>query len=56
MLKKINDKFYDILGSWAWYVGSVMAEAFENRMEEIAAEEEKRQAEEENKFPDIKVN
>lgn len=58
-MKKIRDKFYDILGTWAWYVGSVMADAFESRMEEIAleAEAEMDKAEEEaNKLPDLKVN
>ncbi len=38
MIKKISDKFHEILGGWAFFFGSVMADAFDARMNEIDEE------------------
>ncbi len=59
MIKKVTDKIEKFLGGWAFYLGSVMADGFETRMQEIAEEEEaKMNAEEEeaSKLPNLKVN
>lgn len=40
MVKKLSDKIHQFVGEWAWFVGSVMADAFEARMQEIAEQEE----------------
>ena len=39
--QKFSNFFYETIGGWAYYVGSVMADGFEDRMIEMAAEEEK---------------
>lgn len=40
MLKKISDAVHQFVGGWAYFFGSVMADGFEDRMQEIAEEEE----------------
>lgn len=46
--KVISEKIHDFVGSWAWFVGSVMADAFENRMNQIEEELEEQM----NSMPD----
>lgn len=59
MIKKLSQKITDYIGGWAYFFGSVMAQGFDDAMEEMgkrdqalldAAQEEK------NKLPDIGVN
>ncbi len=38
MIKKLTDKVHEFIGGWAWFVGSCMADAFIERMDEIDAE------------------
>lgn len=33
--KVLSEKIHEVVGSWAWFVGSVMADAFEARMNAI---------------------
>jgi len=59
MFKKISDKIHEFVGSWAYFVGSVMADGYIDRMVEFNEEmdEEATKAEEEaNKLPNLKVN
>lgn len=54
VLNKVKEKSLSFIGDIAFFFGSVMADGFEHRMQEIAEEEEKRMAKEEaevNKFP-----
>jgi len=59
MFKKISDKIHEFVGSWAYFVGSVMADGYIDRMVEFNedVDEEMDKAEEEaNKLPNLKVN
>lgn len=37
--KKLSDKAHEFIGSWAYFVGSIMADAFQERLDEIHGEE-----------------
>jgi hypothetical protein len=37
--KKLSDAAHEFIGSWAYFAGSIMADAFQERLDEIHGEE-----------------
>ena len=55
MIAKLKQEVIDWIGSWAWFIGSTMADAFDDRMKAIDDERSAELQEQDDEIMGLKV-